>query len=243
MKGMILAAGLGTRLRPLTNTTPKVLLPAGNGTLLSFAIRKLKSHGFDDLIINVHYLADQVIEYLKKNNDFGCKISISDESEKLLDTGGAIKKASWFFDDGKPFPVWNADIICNIDLNRFYNFHLETGGIATLAVRRRESSRYLLFDENMRLTEWMNTTKGIRKIITITDKPPKPFAFNGIHIIDPKIFPHLGDREVFSIVDAYLEIGKKFHIGGYIDESQYFVDAGKPDSLAEADRVASLINV
>jgi mannose-1-phosphate guanylyltransferase len=243
MKAMILAAGLGTRLRPLTEKTPKALLSIGEGTLLSFAIRKLKIHGFDDLIINVHHFSDQVIDYLQENNNFNCQISISDESEKLLDTGGAIKKASWFFSDGKPFLVWNADIVCGIDLNRFYNFHIESGNMVSLAVRRRESSRYLLFDENMRLTEWMNVSKGIRKLIRITEKPPQPFAFSGIHIINPKFFSLLGEPDVFSIVDAYLEIGKNFPIGGYVDESPFFADAGKPESLSEAGRIASLIKV
>ncbi len=240
---MILAAGLGTRLRPLTDATPKALLQAGPYTLLEFAIKKLKNAGFNDLIINVHHLADMITDYLLKNNNFGCNIAISDESEKLLDTGGAIKKAGHFFDDGKPFIVYNADIVSNIDLSGVYNFHLNSGNHATLVVRRRESTRYLLFDENMQLVEWVNKAKGLSRVVHITKKPPMAFAFSGIHVIDPSLLSHLGNKEVFSIIDSYLDLAKEFRIGGFHDESTLFADAGKPESLKEADEIAATITL
>lgn len=241
MKAMILAAGLGTRLKPLTNTIPKALLQVGPYTLLEFAILKLRAAGFDEIIINVHHLAASIREYLDKNNNFGCRIKLSDETAKLLDTGGAIKKASWFFDDDKPFMVYNADIVGDIDLDKMYKFHLSTANVATMAVRIRETTRYLLFNDYMQLTEWLNTATGARKIAQLTNKPPQPYAFSGIHVIDPKIFKMLPDQEVFSIIDTYLEIAKKQPVGGYLDESTLFADAGKPQSLAEAGDIASSI--
>lgn len=243
MKAMILAAGLGTRLKPLTDTRPKALLQAGPYTLLEFAIKKLKHYGFDDLIINIHHLGTAIIDYLKDNKNFGCNIQISDETKLLLDTGGGIRKTSFFFADGKPFIVYNADIVCDLDLTRLYNFHLESLNLATLVVRRRETSRYLLFDEWMQLTEWQNTAKGLRKIIRLTEKPPQAFAFSGIHVINPEIFSLLPNRDVFSIIDAYLEIGKNHRIGGYLDENPLFADAGKPESLARAAEIAGKISL
>lgn len=240
---MILAAGLGTRLKPLTDHKPKVLLRAGEYTLLEFAIKKLQKYGFNDLIINIHHHGNQIIEYLIEHDNFGCNITISDETNQLLNTGGAIRKAAHFLNDQKPFIVYNADIISNIDLFHLYEYHIETGGLATLVVRRRETSRYLLFDELMQLTEWQNREKGLSKIVRITEKPPKPFAFSGIHVISPAIFNLLPNNEAFSIIDAYLEIARVNRIVGYVDESSLFADAGKPDSLAEAGRIAAEIKL
>lgn len=245
MKAMILAAGLGTRLRPFTNTKPKALLQVGPYTLLEFAIKKLKKHGFNDIIINLHHLADSVVEYLAVNNSFGCRIHFSYELDELLDTGGGIKNAAPFFTNGenasKAFLVYNADIVSDINLTRVYDFHLESSNLATVVVRRRESSRYLLFDEYMQLTEWQNTAKGLRKIVRLTEKPPRPFAFSGIHVINPEIFSLFPTGKVFSIIDAYLEIGKNHRIGGYVDENPLFADAGKPESFKVAGEIAGKI--
>jgi NDP-sugar pyrophosphorylase family protein len=239
MKAMILAAGLGTRLQPLTSSMPKALLQAGPYTLIEFAIKKLAKHGFDDIIINVHHFADMVTTYLEKNDYFGCRISFSDESSSLLDTGGAIRQAAPFFDDGLPFIVWNADIISNIDLTRLYYYHLSSGNMATLVVRRRESTRYLLFDEMMQLTEWQDIMKGLKKTVKPSKNPPQPFAFSGIHVINPSLLKLLPNQQVFSIIDSYLEIGKTNRIGAFVDESLLFADAGKPATLTEAGRIAS----
>ncbi len=244
MKAMILAAGLGTRLKPLTDTKPKALLQAGPYTLLEFAVKKLNTHGFHDILINVHHLADQVVEYVQANNYFGCSISFSDERDKLLDTGGGILKAAEFFYDDQPFMVYNADIVCNTDLAEVYRFHKQAGNLATLVVRIRQSSRYLLFDEDLQLTEWSYPGKGLRKIVRMSEGTPKPYAFSGIHVIEPEIFPLLRAlpyNDVFSITDAYLELAKSRRIGAYPDESSLYIDAGKPDSLVQAGIIASQI--
>lgn len=238
---MILAAGLGTRLKPLTNEKPKALLKAGPYTLLEFAIKKLKYSGFTDIIINVHHHASQVMDYLKSNANFGCNITISDETSQLLDTGGALRKAAAFFDDDQPFMIYNADIVGNIDLKEVYDFHSGSGNEATLVVRRRNSTRYLLFDETMQLVEWENITKGLRKVARLTKKPPQAFAFSGIHVMNPSLLYLLGDRQVFSIIDFYLEIAQNHRIGGFFDKSTLFADAGKPESLIEADKIATEI--
>lgn len=239
MKALILAAGLGTRLKPLTNSTPKALLQVGQFTLLEFAIQKVASHGFTDIVVNVHHFAQQVVDYLTANKNFGYNIMISDESDKLLDTGGAIKKALPLLSGDEPFLVYNADIISNIDLTAFYTYHLNYGGLATLAVRRRETSRYLLFDEYMQLTEWQNKEKGLRKIIRLSQKPPQPLAFSGIHIIDSSIATLLPNWDAFSIIDTYIEIGKNNIIRGFLDESSIFIDAGKPASLKQAAQITT----
>ena len=239
MKALILAAGLGTRLKPFTDSMPKALLRAGEFTLLEFAIKKIAHHGFTDIVINVHHFSKQITTYLAENENFGHNILISDESDKLLDTGGAIKKAQSLLDTKDPFLVYNADIITNLNLTTLYNHHIDYGGIATLAVRRRETSRYLLFDDLMQFTEWQNREKGLRKIIRLTEKPPQAFAFSGIHVVNPEIFKLLPDKPVFSIIDAYLELGKKHIIRGFVDESSVFIDAGKPENLKEAALIAS----
>lgn len=241
---MILAAGLGTRLKPLTDSIPKALLQAGPYTLLEFAILKLREAGFNDIIINVHHLADQVMQYLDDNANFHSNITISDEREKLLDTGGGILKASSFFDDGNPFMVYNADIISNIDLKDVYRFHKQSRNLATLVVRSRKSSRYLLFNDNLQLTEWSYPGKGLSKIVRMAEKPATPYAFSGIHVLEPQIFEHLkhlGLPDAFSITDAYLELGRSYAIGAYPDKSTLYIDAGKPDSLPEAAIIASKI--
>ncbi len=236
MKAMIMAAGLGTRLKPLTDTRPKVLMNAGPYTLLEFAIHKLKSAGFDELIINVHHFAPMVVDYLHKNNNFGCHISISDESEALLDTGGALAKAAWFFDDDKPFLIYNADIVGDMDLGAFYRAHLSGNSLATLSVRSRKTSRYLLFDTDMRLCGWENIATG-EKRMPIPETEIRPFAFSGIHAISPQLLPLL-DTGRFSIIDTYLKLAAAHHIVGWVDHSSLWADAGKPESLGLAGEIA-----
>jgi len=147
---MILAAGLGKRLRPVTDTIPKALVEVGGRTLLEMAIIHLASSGVKEIIINVHHFAGQIIEYLEKKKNFGLDVTISDESDQLLDTGGGMKKAAWFFEKGEPFIVRNVDVISDLDLKTMMDHHLQSGAIATLAVRRRETSRYFLFDPDHR---------------------------------------------------------------------------------------------
>lgn len=241
MKALILAAGLGTRLKPLTDRLPKALLKAGPYTLLEFAIRKLKSAGFNEMIINVHHFPVLIKSYLEENRNFGCKISFSDESGKLLDTGGGIKKASWFFDDGKAFLVYNVDIIGDLDLGKLYAHHLASGNMATLVLRRRETSRYLLFNKRMQLKAWENRVTGEKRMVQQTHEPLQSFAFSGIHVINPELFGLMQDEDRFSIIDTYLKVAATHPVGGFIDESPLWADAGKPDSLADAGRIAEYI--
>lgn len=237
---MILAAGLGSRLKPLTDLTPKALLKAGPYTLLEFAVRKLKAAGICDIIVNVHHHVSQIEDYLSLRT-FGCNISVSDERSQLLDTGGGIKKASWFLQGSEPFIVYNADIVCGADLGDILSSHLKNGNLATLAVRRRETSRYLLFDDGMRLCGWENRNTGEQRI-SIPGRATTPLAFSGIHVINPEIFTLLPPEERFSIIHAYLALAGEHRIGGYHDTHPQWADAGKPESLEEAGRIASEIH-
>jgi NDP-sugar pyrophosphorylase family protein len=235
MRAMILAAGLGTRLKPLTDKIPKALIKLNGHTLLGLQIKKLKSEGFDQIIINVHHFADQIKNYLQKNNYFDCTIQISDESEKLLDTGGGLKKASHFFSDGKPFLVHNVDILSNINLKIMMEFHVGSSSIATLAIQDRKSSRKFLFDEKLILCGWMNE-KADKKIITRDSQSRLlPFSFSGIQIIDPKLFTYLPDKDVFSLIDLYLTAAQKEIITGYVHNEDEWIDLGKIENLNQSE--------
>jgi NDP-sugar pyrophosphorylase family protein len=235
MRAMILAAGLGTRLKPLTDSTPKALIKIKDHTLLELQIKKLKTEGFDQIIINVHHFAEKVKEYLKQDIFFDCSIEISDESEKLLDTGGGLKKAAHFFSDEKPFLVYNVDILSNINLNKLMEFHLASKSIATLAVQKRESSRKFLFDNSNTLCGWMNEKSG-EKIIT-RDEQSKflPYAFSGVQIVDPKIFKYFPNKDVFSLVELYLTAASREKIIGYVHNEDEWMDLGKIENIRLAE--------
>jgi len=234
MRVMILAAGFGTRLKPITNNIPKALVKLGSTTLLEICIKKLKAQGISDIIVNVHHFAEQIKNFLAENNNFGLNISISDETEKLLDTGGGLKKAAWFFDDGKPFLLHNVDVISNINLKAFLNIHIISKAIVTLAVRKRKSSRYLLFNSEDILRGWKNVKT--KEIVSSEDvKSLKEYAFSGIHIIDQKIFSLMPDDKIFSMIDLYLEIMKSKNIYGYVNNDSFWMDVGNPESLKIAE--------
>ncbi len=242
-KALIFAAGLGTRLKPLTDSMPKAMVPVGGKPLLWHTIHKLKSVGFGEIIINVHHFAEQIIDYVQANNSFGIRIEFSDEREKLLDTGGGIKKASWFFDDDKPFLIHNVDILSNIDLRNLYKIHTKSNSIATLVVSRRETSRYFLFDENNRLEGWINEKTGEIKspVARLNPINYRKLAFSGIHVVDPAIFHYMTDfPEKFSIVDFYLSLCNKENITGFEPENLSMIDVGKLESLDDADRFLRL---
>jgi len=243
MKALILAAGTGSRLKPLTDTTPKALLKAGRYTLLQFAILKLRQFGYTDIMVNVHHLGQQIIDYIADNKGFGCQVTISDERDQLLDTGGAIKKAAWFFDDGQPFVVYNADVVCDLDLSLLRQHHIESRNLATLVVRNRPSGRLLLFDEFMQLKEWRNAVTGERKVAALSNTGLQAFAFSGIHIINPELTSMMEQTSRFSIIDTYLRLAATHPIGALVDHSTLWADAGKPESLNEAGRMAELIHL
>ncbi len=231
---MILAAGFGTRLKPLTDTKPKALIEINEMTLLEIVLRRLKKYGFEEVIINVHHFAEQIIEFLKEKECCGVKISLSDESEKLLDTGGGLKKTGWFFNDKTPFVVHNVDVISDLDLINLYEAHQNSNSIITLAVRNRKSSRYLLFDENDRLCGWENMNTGERKIMINTDSQLVQKAYSGIQVLNPEIFDLMPEKEVFSIIDFYLELAKEHKITSYNHDETLWLDLGKIDNLEEA---------
>ncbi|MGB5847557.1 MAG: nucleotidyltransferase family protein [Ignavibacteriaceae bacterium] len=240
MRAMILAAGLGTRLQPLTDNLPKALVKIRDKTLLEIAIYNLVGNGFNKIIINVHHFAEQVINFIEQNN-FGADISISDERDKLLDTGGGLKKASQFFKDGKPFLLYNVDIISDLNLQTLYQANIKSNSIATLTVRKRESSRYLLFNSENILCGWKNT-KSEELISSCSIDLLNEFAFSGIQIINPEIFSLMPDNDVFSMIDLYLDIMRDNKVIAHIDNDSFWLDVGKVESLKIAEENFHLIS-
>lgn len=240
MKAMIFAAGLGTRLHPVTQTIPKALVRLHGKPLLQILIEKLIQSGINNVLINVHHFADQVIEFVNENDSFGINIQFSDESDKLLDTGGGLKKAFWFFEDGQPFLVHNVDVISDINLQALIDLHLKSEAIATVAVRKRETARYLLFDENLTLCGWENVSTG-EKIISKSSKVQLQYGFSGIHVMDPVIFDHINSEGRFSIIETYLELAKSHKISAYDHTESIWVDLGKPKNLEQAEKIIDKI--
>ncbi|MGH9343067.1 MAG: nucleotidyltransferase family protein [Terriglobia bacterium] len=238
MKAMILAAGLGTRLRPLTDDRPKALVEVAGQTLLELALRRLRACGVREAIVNVHHHAETIVEYLE-SHDFGMRIEVSRE-EQLLDTGGGLKKAAWFFrEDGsgdEPFLLHNVDVISAVDPVRMARFHAEQGALATLAVQDREASRYLLFDEHGQLCGWRGGRDGANELVRSAD-PVTALGFCGIHAISPRIFAAMSEEGAFSIVDAYLRLaaeGEK--IAAFRADGCYWRDLGRPEIIAKAEQ-------
>jgi NDP-sugar pyrophosphorylase family protein len=236
MKAMIFAAGKGTRLQPLTNHLPKALVKINNIPLLEILINKLKHNGFDDIIINIHHFAEQITDFLYKNSNFGINIAISDESSLLLDTGGGLKKASWFFNDNKPFLVHNVDILSDIDLLQLYNFHIQSQSLATLAVMQRNTSRYFLFDKNNKLCGWQNLKNNTIITCNETKQELIPLAFSGIHVISPSIFPLMKEEAVFSITNEYIRLAEEFKISAFNHADSHWIDLGTIENISRAER-------
>jgi mannose-1-phosphate guanylyltransferase len=237
MKAMILAAGLGTRLRPLTDDRPKALVEIAGRTMLEIALRRLSSFGIRDAIVNVHHFADLVTEYLKKHDNFGMRIEISRE-EVLLDTGGGLKKASWFFlDDADPFILHNVDVISSIDLKRMVQFHRDNGALATIAVQERETSRYLLFDlhgelSGRRIRDKQQLVRDSENLMSL--------AFSGVHVISPRLLAMMPEDGVFSIIDTYLHLaGRGERILAFRADEYYWRDLGKPENVLQAEKDAA----
>lgn len=229
MKAMIFAAGLGTRLRPLTDTMPKALVPVNGEPMLKMVIDRLKAAGYDDIVINVHHFASQIRDYVAANNGFGVKISFSDECDLLRDTGGGIKYAEHLLGTEEPFLVHNVDIDSNLDFGWFRSQHSDDA-VATLLVSRRETSRYLLFDDGLRLVGWQNVSTGeIRSPYGKIDPDLcTPLAFSGIHYASPAVFPLMRDfPDVFGIIDFYLSICRTHTVRAAVPEGLKVKDLGK----------------
>jgi len=240
MKGMIFAAGYGTRLKPLTNNKPKALVKIGGITLLERNIRFLKKYGINDITINVHHFSQKIINFLKLNNSFGLSISISDESKELPGTGGGLKKAINFLKGNEDILLINTDILTNINLNSLFLFHQLSNSLATLVVRKRTTSRYLLFDNDNNLTGWKNTKTGENKIARPqTIKESQPFAFSGIQIISPKLLSMITETGFFSTIDLYIRLAENEKISSFIDNDSLWMDVGKYSKLAKAEYLAN----
>jgi NDP-sugar pyrophosphorylase family protein len=240
MKAMILAAGLGTRLRPLTDNRPKALVTLAGHTLLEIALRRLRAFGVREVIVNAHHHAEMIADYLESNENFGMRIEVSREQE-LLDTGGGLKRvAEFFIGDGstldEPFILHNVDVISSIDLERMTRFHLEGGALVTLAVQDRETSRYLLFDEKGQLCGRRAGREGVAEIVR-TSKRTDALGFCGIHIISPRLFWKMEQRDVFSIIDTYLRLAERGEtILSYRAEGCYWRDLGRANDLLQAEQ-------
>jgi NDP-sugar pyrophosphorylase family protein len=237
MKAMILAAGLGTRLRPLTDDRPKALVTVAGRTLLEIALCRLRAFGVREAIVNAHHFADRIVEYLIANDNFGMKIEVSRE-EELLDTGGGLKKAAHFFSGSvqEPFIVHNVDVISTIDLGRMMRFHAERAALATLAVQDRESSRYLLFDEQATLCG-RRAGHAAKAELARAAFGVQALGFCGIHLISPQIFAKMGEEGAFSIIDAYMRLAAQGEmIAAFRADGCYWRDLGRPENVMQAER-------
>lgn len=241
MKAMILAAGLGTRLKPLTEKKPKALVEVRGLPLIDILIHRLHHYGFTEIIINVHHFAEMLIAHLAKISLPGLRLEISRE-EDLLNTGGGLKKAGWFFDDGKPFLLHNVDVLTDLDYKSLFNQHTEQDALTTLAVRRRKTNRYFLFDHSMKLCGWESVNPPKKRITQNTSGELTRFSFMGIHVLSPKIFNHFSEDSSFSIVDTYLDLaGQKLPVYGYDGSGAIWLDVGKMNSLKHADQLLDQI--
>ena len=235
---MIFAAGLGTRLKPLTDTMPKALVRVGDKPLLAHVILKLKAAGFERIVVNVHHFAQQIVDYLRENDSFGVDIRISDETEKLLETGGGIKKALPLFDADSPILIHNVDILSNVDLRELYEYAEDGHLDAMLLVSWRKTKRYLLFDNEMLLDGWTNIETGEVKspYKGLDPSTLKQYAFSGIHILSPSVFPlfdTMPDR--FGIIDFYLKYCHQRAFLGEVKKDLRLLDVGKLETLQEAE--------
>jgi len=236
MRAMVLAAGMGTRLRPLTNDRPKALVEVAGRTLLDLTLTRLRSFGIHDVIVNVHHFADMVVDYLRANQNFGMQIAVSRE-DALLDTGGGLKKAAWFFLEDRskePFLLHNVDVLSTIDLERMVAFHKEQQALATLAVQDRVTSRYLLFDEKGQLCGRRAGRSGKPETVRPA-QGLQAFAFSGIHAISPRLLELLTEEGAFSIVASYLRLAANAEkISAFPADEYYWRDMGKPENIAQA---------
>ncbi|HYQ58414.1 MAG TPA: nucleotidyltransferase family protein [Draconibacterium sp.] len=237
MQAMIFAAGLGTRLKEETANKPKALVDIGGKPLLQHAIEKLTTDGVTQIVVNVHHFSDQIINFIKSKN-WGTPVLISNESDKLLETGGGLKFASHLFSQDEPILIYNTDILSNINLRELLNEHLKTKAIATLVVRKRETQRYFKFDSEHNLVGWINKNTGETKIARPNNfQEATEMAFSGIHIVEPQIFDFMPEEDRFSIIKVYLELAKTIDIKGYFDNSDLWMDVGKPVQLEEARKL------
>ena len=239
MKAFIFAAGLGTRLKPWTDTMPKALVPYSGKPMLGHLADRLKDAGVDEIVVNVHHFAEQIVSYVRSEDDFGIKVQISDESDALLDTGGGLLHARAFLEGGtEPFIAHNVDILSNLDIRAFYDSGTGDNAVAKLLVSDRDSSRKLLFDKDMRLVGWKNLKTG--QIKGHPESAAFEYAFAGVHLLSPSIYgafdSHPRFSGAFSIIDFYLAICDTHAVYGYLQNGLRVLDIGKPEALAMAGK-------
>ena len=237
MQAMIFSAGLGTRLKDETADKPKALVDVGGKPLLQRTIEKLSVEGATRIVVNVHHFAPQIIDFINSKN-WGIPVLISDESDKLLETGGGLKFASHLFSPDEPILIYNVDILSNLNLQDVFAQHTKSNAVATLVVRQRETQRYFKFDAEHNLVGWINKKTGETKISQSENfEEATEMAFSGIHIVEPQVFDYMPNQDRFSIVQVYLELAKTRNIKGYFDTSELWMDVGKPAQLEEARRL------
>ena len=245
MQAMIFAAGLGTRLKPLTDDRPKALVTLNGVPLIDYVIDRLRTAGVRHIVVNVHHFADMLCEHLSQKAYNDLTISVSDERRLLLDTGGGVRQALQYVDTSQPLLIHNVDIVSNSSLTDFIKkaqqLHCQSGCEAALMVRRRTSSRYLLFDEQMQMRGWTNTKTGeVRPQTlckTLSEQPFSQYAFSGIHLLFPEIYPLLQSYpERFGITDFYVQTCQQHRYVGIDMPNDTIIDVGKPETLAEAER-------
>ena len=232
---MIFAAGIGKRLGDITSTIPKALVEINGKSILRIAVEKVSYHGFDEIIINVHHFADMVENEINNLVIEGYAISVSDERDQLLETGGGLYKARWFFDD-KPFLLYNADIITDLDLGALYRIHNADRRLATLAVAKRNHDRLFLVDNNGIVCGWMNRRTGEKIIARADDKPLSEIAFSGIHMVNPEIFTFMKEG-FYSMTSLYLSLAAEQRICSYRHDSDFWADIGTPEELYQVRKL------
>lgn len=238
MKAMLLAAGFGTRLKPFTEKHPKALAVINGKTLLQRNIEYLASYGFNDITVNAHHFAEQIKEFVFQSAIKGVTLHISDETDEILETGGGLMRAAPFLKGNESFVLMNVDVLTDLNLGKMLQYHREKGGIATLAVSVRSTSRYFLFDTKNLLCGWENLKTGEKKIAR-NEKNLTRFAFSGIHVIDPTIFSLIKRKGKFSMVDVYLDLAVTKEIYAYNHTGSKFIDAGTMDRIKEASEIFS----
>lgn len=232
---MIFAAGMGTRLQPFTDNHPKALAQVNGVPLLERNIKYLQSYGINDFVINIHHFGGQILAFLAENDNFGANIEISNESDELLETGGGLLFARRFLENEKTFLIMNVDILTDLNITNFINIHELKGGMVTLAVSDRDSTRKLMFNDKMYLKGWKNLTTNKKTVVGGIFKL-RELAFSGVHCVNSEIFTKITRTGKFSIVDEYLDLMKEDIIIGY-QHTANLIDVGKPESVAEAEKL------
>ncbi len=235
MKAMIFAAGMGTRLQPFTDNHPKALAQVNGVPLLERNIKYLQSYGINDFVINIHHFGGQILAFLAENDNFGANIEISNESDELLETGGGLLFARRFLENEKTFLIMNVDILTDLNITNFINIHELKGGMVTLAVSDRDSTRKLMFNDKMYLKGWKNLTTNKKTVVGGIFKL-RELAFSGVHCVNSEIFTKITRTGKFSIMDEYLDMMKEDIIIGY-QHTANLIDVGKPESVAEAEKL------